>query len=94
MRLLTSASIALAVLAASLPAQAAPKTVTLQVDNMTCASCGPTVKKSLARVAGVPDVAVSIEKGAATVIFDDAQTTVDTLLAATTNAGYPSRLIR
>lgn len=31
------------------------------------------------------------EKGTATVIFDDAKTNLADLIAATTNAGYPSR---
>jgi mercuric ion binding protein len=94
MRSLLSAGVATAILFAPLAAHAAPKTVTLQVDNMTCATCGPTVKKSLARVAGVSDVVVSVEKGTATVTFEDTQATVEALVAATTNAGYPSRLGR
>lgn len=67
MHLLTSAGLALAALLAAVSADAAEKLVTLQVDNMYCASCGPTVKKSLARVAGVSTVAVSAENGTATV---------------------------
>ena len=58
--------------------------------------CVPIVKKTLARVAGVKTVQVAeanTNTGAvATVTFDDAVTTVPALVAATTNAGYPSRL--
>ena len=73
---------------------AAERTVALQVDNVTCELCGPIVKGSLARVAGVLDVRVSESASAvlATVRFDDARTDVSSLIKATTNAGYPSRI--
>ena len=86
-----AAAIAIALLMAG-PARAAEQTVTLVVENMTCALCGPTVKKALGRVAGVRKVEVATDKGTATVTFDDAKATVEALIAATTNAGYPSRL--
>lgn len=73
-------------------AGAAEKTVILNVDNMFCATCGPTVKKSLARIAGVKKADVSIARQTATVTFDDAVVDVAVLIGATTNAGYPSRL--
>ncbi len=85
-----AAAVATALLTTA-PAFAAEQTVTLVVENMTCAVCGPTVKKALGRVAGVRSVGVSTDKGTATVTFDDAQATVATLIAATANAGYPSR---
>ena len=73
-------------------ATAAERTVTLKIENMTCDLCAPTVKKSLARVAGVIRVDVSAEKETATVTFDDAKTDAAALTAATKNAGYPARL--
>jgi mercuric ion binding protein len=88
MKLLASAA-AVALLTAA-PALAAEQTVTLVVENMTCALCGPTVKKALTRVDGVGKVEVSTDKGTATVSFDDAKTTVEALTAATAKAGYPS----
>ena len=75
-------------------ASAAERTVTLAVENMTCATCAPTVKKSLMRVAGVTKVEVSAEQNKAVVMFDDAKTTVSALVSATTNAGYPSRALQ
>lgn len=69
---------------------AAERTVTLAVDNMTCELCPAIVKKSLAKIEGVSQVAVSIEKKTATVTYDDQKTTPAALTAATTNAGYPS----
>lgn len=83
------ASLALATFIAP-PVWAAPQTVTLAVSKMTCAACPITVKQALSRVPGVTEVSVSFEKKQATVVFDDSQTTVATLIRATTDAGYPS----
>lgn len=85
---------ALAALLSAYPAFAGEKTVSLNVDNMYCASCAPVVKKSLARVEGVTQVEVSRENRTATVTFDEAKTNVPALIEATTNAGYPSRLAK
>lgn len=71
-------------------AAAASKTVTLAVENMTCAICPITVKKALTRVDGVIRAEVSYEKREAVVTFDDAKTNVEALIQATTNAGYPA----
>lgn len=67
-----------------------PRTVTLDVPGMTCATCPITVKRALTRVPGVTKVEVSYERLEAVVTFDDARTTVRALIAATTRAGYPS----
>ncbi|MGH8583204.1 MAG: cation transporter [Gammaproteobacteria bacterium] len=74
------------------PTLAAERTVNLKVDNMSCPVCAPIVKKSLMRIDGVIGSEVSAETNTATVTFDDAKTGVATLIDATTNAGYPSRL--
>lgn len=71
-------------------AAAATKTVTLAVENMTCAACPITVKKALNKVAGVAKAEVSYERKEAMVTFDDTKTNVEALIKATTNAGYPS----
>lgn len=73
-------------------AAAAERTVTLKVDGMYCALCGPTVKKSLERVQGVTKVQVDSNKEIAVVTFDDAKADINALTKATTDAGYPSRL--
>lgn len=72
------------------PLFAAEQSVTLDIQNMTCAMCPVTVKKSLTNIEGVIQVTVSFENKTAEVSYDDALTTPDTLTAATTNAGYPS----
>jgi mercuric ion binding protein len=77
-------------LAFSASAWAATKTVTLSVPGMTCAACPITVKKALNKVEGVTKTEVSFEKKEATVTYDDAKTSVNALLDATKNAGYPS----
>lgn len=71
-------------------ALAAPKTVTLDVPGMTCASCPITVKMALTKVEGVEKAEVSFEKKEAVVTFDDAKTKIEALTEATKNAGYPS----
>ena len=81
-----------AVLFASGPAFAAIRTVTLAVENMTCVTCGPVVKKSLSRVSGVTAAEVSVEAHTATATYDDAKTSTKALTAATTNAGHPSQV--
>ena len=72
----------------------APRTVTLDVQNMTCAVCPLTVKKSLEKVPGVSAVKVSFEKHSALVTFDPDRTGPEALVQATTDAGYPSTVQR
>lgn len=81
----------IALLAAlSAPAWAARQTVTLSVPGMTCASCPITLKKALNKVEGVENIEINLEKKEARITFDDAKTTVEALVEATTNAGYAS----
>jgi mercuric ion binding protein len=90
------AAAALALALSPWTTQAAEKTVVLSVTNANCELCAPIVKKSLARVKGVKAVQVKqadqMADPVATVTFDDAVTGVSALIAATTNAGYPSHL--
>ncbi len=67
-------------------------TVVLAVENMYCDTCPITVDKSLRQVPGVVDAQVTIEPPQAIVSYDPTKATVDDLIAATTNAGYPSAL--
>lgn len=90
MKLFTTTLLSAAALIGT-PALAADRTVTLAVQNMTCVTCVPTVKKSLSQVKGVKRVAVSAKTNTANVVYDDKITTVSALVNATTNAGYPSR---
>lgn len=92
MRHILSIAAVTATLLSAGPAFAAEQTVTLAVANMTCATCAPTVRKSLSAVPGVINVVVSAESHTAVVTFDDQKTTVAALLAAPANAGYPTKL--
>jgi mercuric ion binding protein len=77
---------------AALPAFADTKTATLEVPTMHCSVCPITVKKALSGVGGVSQVEVNLDKKEASVTFDDAKTSVNMLIKATTDAGYPSKL--
>ena len=71
-------------------ALAAERTVTLAVENMTCALCPITVRTAIEHVAGVKDVQVDYESKTAVVVFDDAQATVQDIAEASREAGYPA----
>jgi len=73
---------------------AAPKTVTLDVKNMTCELCSITIKKSLEKVSGVSTIKVDFDKKTTTVTYDPAKTQPEALTRATTNAGFPSSVQR
>lgn len=94
MQTLSCAAVFVAALFVAHGAQAAERTVTLTVKNMSCALCGPIVQKSLSKVSGVKRVDISMKASAATVVFDDAKTNVPALVAATAKAGFPSRAVR
>ncbi len=91
MKRLLSSAVLVVVLLASGAVHAGQQTVTLAVENMTCAACPFIVKKSLAAVPGVSKAEVSFEAKSATVTFDDQKTNVAALTEATTKAGYPSQ---
>lgn len=93
MKILPLAALAAALLSANMAA-AAERTVTLEVANATCELCGPIVKRALNRVPGVLDVQImeKDEAAIAKVRFDDSRADTAALIAATTNAGYPSHL--
>ncbi len=73
-------------------AYAAQRTVTLEVP-MWCPSCPYIIKRSLEKVAGVMDVAVSFEAQTATVRYDDETATIATLTQATADVGFPSKVV-
>ena len=87
-----------ALLLSALSAQAAQRTVTLAVHHASCALCGPIVSKSLKAVKGVQAITLSkpdaTETITAKVTFNDASTSVPELIAATTEAGYPSNVAK
>jgi len=73
-------------------AAAAERTVTLTVENMTCALCPITVRTAIEHVTGVRNVQVDFDSKTAVVVFDDAEATVEDLAEASRLAGYPAAL--
>jgi mercuric ion binding protein len=80
----------LALLAVPAIAWAGEQTVTLAVENMTCATCPVAVRSALKRVPGVKDVAVDFDRKIAVVVFDDGLATPEKLAAASRSAGFPA----
>ena len=76
------------------PAWAANRTVTLSVENASCVTCGPIVKRTLSKLPGVIQVVIGEKAGTATatVNFDDQRVTPEALTAAVSNAGYPAHV--
>ena len=68
------------------------KTVTLNIENMTCAMCTITIKKALQKVDGLEQVTVDYNSKTAVVTFDSTKTNSAALIKATTDAGYPGTL--
>ncbi|MBN8888478.1 MAG: mercury resistance system periplasmic binding protein MerP [Rudaea sp.] len=75
------------------PSWAAPRTVTLSVPGMDCPACPITIKKALVAVPGVSQAEVRFDNKQAVVTFDDAKATQARLIQATTDAGYPSKVV-
>ena len=82
-----------ALIAAGTALAAPPQTTTLAVENLTCGTCPIVVKKALERVPGVTSTSVDFDKRTATVTFDPDKTTSAKLTQATTEAGFPSKVI-
>ncbi|OJX77435.1 cation transporter [Magnetospirillum sp. 64-120] len=83
----------IAALAVPFGAHAAEKTAKLSVDNMDCASCPAVVKAALSKVDGVGEVKVDFTSKTAVVRYDDQRATIQKLVAATTNAGFPATVM-
>jgi Cu+-exporting ATPase len=69
------------------PAAAAAE-ATLPITGMTCANCALTVERTLRKTAGVSEASVNFASERATVRFDPAAVSVETLAAAVEHAGY------
>jgi Cd2+/Zn2+-exporting ATPase len=67
------------------------KTVKLQIDGMSCASCARAVEKALGAVPGVEKVSVNFVSKTALIDLSDAQTSERSLIDAVKRAGYSAR---
>lgn len=83
----------LGLIAAGVASAAPPRTATLAVENMTCGTCPIVVKKALERVAGVSSTSVDFDRKTATVSFDPDKVNSAILTQATTQAGFPSKVV-
>jgi mercuric ion binding protein len=92
-RFTLSSTILLGLIATGAASAAPPQTATLAVENMTCGTCPIVVKKALERVPGVTSTSVDFDKKTATVTFDPDKATSAKLTQATTDAGFPSKVI-
>ncbi len=63
------------------------RTITLDVEGMSCGHCSATVKKAIAAVDRVSDVTVDLEKKKAYFKTDD-ESSVQAAVDAVNNAGY------
>ena len=70
----------------AIPAE--PRTATLSLEGMTCASCAMRIEKGLKKVSGVADASVNLATERATVSYDPAQATMDDLVAKVEAVGY------
>ncbi len=68
------------------------QTVTLNVQSMSCASCVGRVDKALEAVPGVLDVSVNLAAETATVTFAEGATSVQDLMKASADNGYPASI--
>ena len=93
MKLTIGAGLIAALLGAT-AALAAEQTVKLDVQGMTCVSCPYQVEAALKKVEGVTRIKVSLAESKAVVTFDDEKADIAALTTATTNAGFPSSLVK
>ena len=64
------------------------KTVSLNVQGMSCGGCVASVTRVLKAVPGVADAMVTLQPGVAKVTFDPARTETAALRSAIEDAGY------
>ncbi len=70
--------------------QSSNQSVTLDMQNMTCAMCKITIRKALEGVDGVQTVKVDSDSNTANITFNPQKTNIESLIQSTTNAGYPA----
>ena len=66
------------------------RTVTFDVEKMTCATCPISVRKAMQRVDGVKEVSVDLDTKTAIVTFDSSMTTAMEIGGASTDVGFPT----
>jgi Cu+-exporting ATPase len=69
------------------------KRTSLSLIGMTCSSCALLIEKSLKKVPGVSQANVNFSAEKASIVFDEAQTDMKTLIAAVAKAGYKAETV-
>lgn len=64
------------------------RTITLNIDGMTCGGCVKSVTNALNQVTGVSQANISLEQKNAVISFDDTQTNESVLKQAIEEAGF------
>ena len=62
-----------------------------EISGMSCAACSARVEKAVSAVHGVKSASVNLLKNSMETVFDEAQTSVEAIVAAVTKAGYGAR---
>ncbi len=71
-----------------------PKTVTLDVEGMSCAACQSHIEKALRDTEGVSDASVNLMTRTARIVYQPDVTRIDSLVEAVREAGYDASLPR
>ncbi|MGY6631947.1 MAG: heavy-metal-associated domain-containing protein [Wenzhouxiangella sp.] len=80
-------------LATSAQAAQAEQQVVLSVDNMVCVSCEMRIENAMTAVEGVTSVKADAETKTVRISFDHQKTSIETILAASDEAGYPAEVV-
>lgn len=67
---------------------------TLNVQNMSCATCPVVVRGVLLKMEGVDDVVVSMKDKTVVVTFDNGMVSTQDLVNVVSNSGFPAKLLK
>lgn len=79
-------------LGASFAAQAAPRSVTLELEGMYCPMCPVTIKTALDFADGVDETKVTRNPDQAVIRYDDAKTSPTKLIEVVKKSGYGAHI--
>ena len=78
---------------AELPKSDVNKRVQLSLNGMHCASCASIIERSIKKVAGVKNANVNFASEKASIVFDETQSPVQSLIDAVKKAGYTASIL-
>lgn len=74
-------------------AETSPSEVKLSIPNMVCVSCEMVIEEAIFQLTGVTGIEFDGEAKTALIRFDQALTSVDAILVASEEAGYPATVL-